>query len=154
MVSKRKGKAYLQKLIDILRRNSVCSSPDLSRLNSLHIEASHQTKVAASTLQRPEEVAVAGGVGLDDGAVRKHNLVVDDSVAAESDLVTVEVDAAGEQQTGDTDGTETASGYGEVVGFEVVVDGGPSFDIRLCFSIGGMDRVWAYLYAGPTETTE
>ena len=137
-------RVYLQKAINILCRNSVSSSPDLSRRDSLHVEASHQTKVAASTLQRPEEIAVAGGVGLDDGAVRKHDLVVDDGVTAESDLVAVEVNAAGEQQAGDTDGAETASGYGEVVCFKVVVDIGPSVVIRI-FSIWFVESGNRYL---------
>jgi hypothetical protein len=53
-------------------------------------------------------------------------LIVDDGVAAETDLIAVKVDAAGQQQTGDSDGGETAARDGEAVGFQPGVDVAPA----------------------------
>jgi len=59
-------------------------------------------------------------------AVRKHDLVVDHVVGSPADFVAVEVDTSGQEQTGDSDGADAATGDGEAVGFEVFVDVGPA----------------------------
>lgn len=118
--------SYLEEVINVLLRHGVRTCPDKRRFDRLDVEARHQTKVAATTLERPEQVRVAGLVDFDNGAVGQNNLVVDDRVAAPADLVTIEVDAAGQEQTGDTDRRETAAGDSEAVGLEVRVDLAPA----------------------------
>ena len=110
------------------------TTPNLRRMDRLHIEPSHNAKVAATTLQRPEQIRVVLLVGLDQRAVRQHNLIVDHAVAGPTDLVPVEADTTGQEKTGDTDGADTTTGDGQAVGFEVVVYIGPAgvVSMHLC----------------------
>ena len=107
------------------------TTPDLRRTDGLHIEPSHNPKVAAAAFQRPEQIRVVLLVGLDQRAVRQHNLVVDHAVAGPTDLVPVEADTTGQEKTRDTDGADTATGDGQAVGFEVFVYIGPA-DVLVC----------------------
>lgn len=113
-------------MVYIFRGHSVATSPDLGRLDNLQIKASDKTEVAAASLQGPEQIGVARLVGLYDGTVGQDDLVVDDGVAGPANLVTIEVDASGQKQSGDTDGAQTATWRGEVIIGEVSVDVLPS----------------------------
>lgn len=75
----------------------------------MQVKASDQAEIAAATLQGPEQIWVGVLVGLDDRAVGKYDLVVDDGVGAEANLVTVEVDATGKKETWNTDRPEAAT---------------------------------------------
>lgn len=107
------------------------TSPDLGRLDRLNIEPGDDSKVTAAALQRPKQIRVVRLVHIGERAVGQDNLVVDHVAAGPADLVTVEVDAASQQQAGDTDGTDAAAGDGEAMGFEVFVDVGPAACISL-----------------------
>lgn len=120
---------YRKEAVDILSRHSPSASPHLARRNGLHVKAGDQTEVAATSLQGPEQVRVVLGVGLDNSAVGQDNLVVDNSSASKTDLVTVEVDTSGEKQTGNTDGAETATCGSQVVLAKVSIDILPSVGV-------------------------
>lgn len=89
------NETHLQKLIQILPRNSMNARPGPFGLDRQHVEPRHDTKVTASALQRPEEIRVMRAICLGEGSICQDDLVVDDAVAGPSDLVAVEVDAAG-----------------------------------------------------------
>lgn len=122
----RSEQTYSQELVNVLSRDGVRTGPDLARLNSLQIKSSDNAKVAASALQSPEQIRVAGLVGLDNRAIGEDDLVVDNGVTAEADLVAVEVDTASEEQSRYADGSETATGSGKIKLLQVGVDISPS----------------------------
>lgn len=102
------------------------TSPDLGRLDSLDVEAGHNAKVAATSLQSPEQIRVASLVCVHNRAIGQNDLIVNDAVASEADLVAVEVDTASKKQTGHTNGAETTTWNSQVVVGEVRVDVAPS----------------------------
>lgn len=61
--------SYLEQSVNVLRRHSMCTAPNLKRRNCLHIKTSDQAKVVAATLQCPEQIGMMGLVGLDQGAI-------------------------------------------------------------------------------------
>jgi hypothetical protein len=109
--------------------HGVGTGPDLGRLDGLDVEAGHNAKVAATSLQSPEQIRVGILACVHNGTIGQNNLIVDDSVATEADLVAVEVDTTSKEQTRNTNGAETATRNSEVVGGEVRVDLTPSTNI-------------------------
>lgn len=78
-------------------RDGVGSSPDLWRFDRVDIEASYETEVAASALQRPEEIAVVPVIYFDQRAVGQDDFIVDHIVTGPADLVTVEMNTTGKE---------------------------------------------------------
>lgn len=107
-------------------RNRVHSTPDLRRLDRLDVEPGDDAKVAAATLQSPEQIRVLVLVGLDQRAISKYDFVVDHAVTGKSNLVAVEADSSGQQQTRHTHGADTTSRNGQTVRGQVFVDFGPA----------------------------
>jgi hypothetical protein len=118
--------SYSQELVDVLGGHGMSTGPDLGRLDGLQIKPGDDTKVAASTLQSPEQIRVAGLVGFNNRAIGQNNLVVNNGITTEADLVAVEVDTTSQEQSRNTDGTETATSCGKSEPLQVCVDIGPS----------------------------
>lgn len=110
----------------MLRRNSIDASPDLARREGLDIKASDNAEVAAATLQGPEEIGVGGLIGVDNAASGQDNLVVDDTVRSPSDLVAVVADTSSQEKTWYANGSETATGNGQVELFKILVYSAPA----------------------------
>jgi hypothetical protein len=69
---------------------------------------------------------VGGLVDLDNRAIGKNDFVVDDSIGRETDLVTVEVDTTGKEQTGDTNRAKATTRRSQIRLGQEGVDIGPS----------------------------
>jgi hypothetical protein len=105
--------------------DGVDASKDLIGGEGVELELGDDAVVAAAALESPEELGVRAGGGVLDGAIRKDNLVLNDVVGGPAVLVAVEVDTAGKEETGDTDGGETASSASQVELAEVAEDFAP-----------------------------
>lgn len=135
--------SYLEELVKILLGNGIRATPDDGRTHRLDIKPGDDTKVAAATLQRPEQIFVLVLVGLHQRPIGQHDLIVDDAVAGPADLVSVEADTTGQQETGDTNGTDTAAGDTKAVGFKVCIDVGPALrdhDLDIGWALRGKER--------------
>lgn len=125
-------RTYSKESIEVLLGNTVDSSPNLGRSKSAQSEAGDNTKVAATSLQGPEEVGVLRVAGSDNGTVGEDDLVLEDIVSRPTVLVAVEVDTTGEEKARHTDGRETATGDGQVVLGKVLVHGTPAESRSQC----------------------
>lgn len=132
-----------KELVHVLGLHGVSTGPDHGRLDGLNIEAGHNTKVAATSLQSPKQIRVGILVCMHNSAIGQNNLIVNDSVTTEADLVTVEVDTTSKEQTRHTNGAETTTRNGEVVLGEPGVDLTPSINISsvvLCLDVRNAGR--------------
>lgn len=117
---------YSKEILQVILGNTVDTSPDLGRCEGAQSEAGDNTKVAATTLQSPEEVGVLRVVGSDNSAVGEDNLVLEDIVSRPTVLVAVEVDTSSEKKAGHTDGRETTTSHGQVILGQILIHGTPA----------------------------
>lgn len=118
-----------KELVHVLGLHGVGTGPDHGRLDGLDVEAGHNAKVAAASLQSPEQIRVGRLVCVHNSAIGQNNLIVDYSIATEADLVAVEVDTTRKEQTRHTNRAETTTRNGEVVLGEPGVDLTPSINV-------------------------
>lgn len=118
-----------KELVHVFGLHGVGTGPDLRRLDGLDVEAGHNAKVTATSLQSPEQIRVGILVCVHNGAIGQNNLIVDDSVATEADLVAVEVDTASKEQTRNTNRAKTTTRNGDIVLGEICIDLAPSTNI-------------------------
>lgn len=101
------------------------AAEERARRECLHVEAGDDAKVVGTAFEGFEEIG-RRCVDVKDLAVGEDELVVDDVVADETCPAGEKGDAATSDETSDTDGGDTTTRDGKILGVETAVDARPS----------------------------